>query len=327
MHGSKRWVGSGKAAAWSRKKRWPIDSACPAAVRSRSFRQQARRWALSSARSATLGTVRGPAPLEVEDSVLGDGLLVAGSRQAKERLEGIVAGQGGIALVGLALPAFEGDADNGGGIVPPHLARHGLEELEGLDHAAQDGLRPLGGHGHDQGAVRERPRCHEDRDLLAPLGEVHIDVAEVALQPSAGIVRQRNERLALTTAMLTHVAAHLIVAAEVAVFAVQPSVNLSRSVPLFGWSRLVSLKYLVNDRVKRPQLGRGRILAARVGLRLGAGQGLPNLAPRVVKHPGQGPNAQAVMVSTSNPTVIVHRKHPAPPDAPACSQTDQHPKA
>jgi hypothetical protein len=56
--------------------------------------------------------------LQYAHARLGIGLLVASRRHAEQRLEGVVAGQGGVTLVGPALATLEDLSDDGGGVVP-----------------------------------------------------------------------------------------------------------------------------------------------------------------------------------------------------------------
>jgi hypothetical protein len=87
----------------------------------------------------------GEPPLRGLDGPLGVGLLVAVRRQAEERVEGVVAGQRGVAGMGLALAAAEDQGGDGPGVVPPDLACGTAEGVEGGDQARQDGLGALGG--------------------------------------------------------------------------------------------------------------------------------------------------------------------------------------
>lgn len=121
--------------------------------------------------------------------------------QAEQRRESIVADQG---LVTLVQPAFAAGQQLGRyrlGIVPPQLMRHAAKEGEGFDQAVQDGLGLLAGQSQGEGAVRVSPGCHQHGNQLSAVGEIDVDVAEVALQPLAGIVVQRDEGLAVLDAL------------------------------------------------------------------------------------------------------------------------------
>ena len=97
---------------------------------------------------------RGPASLQCLDAILHVRLFVAVSRHAKEWFEDVVAGQGLIARMQLPLPAAEDRRRHGPGVVPPHFARHTIEELETLHHAFQNGFGAFGWQGHGERIVR-----------------------------------------------------------------------------------------------------------------------------------------------------------------------------
>lgn len=121
--------------------------------------------------------------------------------QAEQRRESIVTDQG---LVTLVQPAFATGQQLGRyrlGIVPPQLMRHAAKEGEGFDQAVQDGLGLLAGQSQGEGAVRVSPGRHQHGNQLSAVGEIDVDVAEVALQPLAGIVVQRDEGLAVLDAL------------------------------------------------------------------------------------------------------------------------------
>ena len=139
-----------------------------------------------------------------------------------------------------------------------------VEELEGLYHPGENGFGSLGRQSDGEGAVGIGPCGKQHRYLSASHGEIDIDVPEVALQPLARIMHQRDERLSLAPAMLADVSADLVVAADVAMLVAQPPENLSGRVSLLAWRLLVRLQNLVDDRRKRPQFRRGWVLRARV---------------------------------------------------------------
>ena len=79
---------------------------------------------------------------------------------------------------------------------------HAAEELEGGDHAFEDGLGALERQGQDEGGVGVGPGGDEERDGPAAVGEVDVDVAEVGLEASAREVPQGDEGLAMSAPVL-----------------------------------------------------------------------------------------------------------------------------
>jgi hypothetical protein len=126
---------------------------------------------------------------------------------AKEALE-IARQRGGFTIFALV------DA-----LVPPDFAWHTAEELEGFDHPGQDGLGSLGRQSDREGAVGIGPRGEQHRHPSAFLGEIDVDVPEIALEPLARLMYQWDERLALPATMLADVPANLIIAAAIVVLA------------------------------------------------------------------------------------------------------------
>ena len=66
-------------------------------------------------------------------------------RQAELGLEGVLAGQGGVAGVEESVPAAEDQGGDRPGVIPPDLAGRSGDELQGADHAVEDGLGTFGG--------------------------------------------------------------------------------------------------------------------------------------------------------------------------------------
>jgi len=132
-----------------------------------------------------------------------------------------VAGQGGVALVQPTLAALEQFTDDGGRIIPPDLAWDAAVEVEGQDRAGQNGLGALAGQGTGVGGVGIAPGADQDGYQAAAVGEIDVDVAEVALQALAGVVGQGDEGLAVVLAVAGDVAADLVVAAPVGVLVAQ----------------------------------------------------------------------------------------------------------
>ena len=96
----------------------------------------------------------------------------------------------------LAFAALEDQRGDGLGVVPPDLPGHGAEELEGGDHAFEDGLGALERQGQDEGGVGVGPGGDEERDEASAVGEVDVDVAEVGLEAAAREMAQGDEGLA-----------------------------------------------------------------------------------------------------------------------------------
>jgi hypothetical protein len=88
---------------------------------------------------------RGPVALQVAHASLDARLLLRLTHPAEEWLEGVVTGQGLIAVVQLPLTAGEQVRYHGLGIVPPHFPWHAPEEREGFDQTVQDRLGAFAG--------------------------------------------------------------------------------------------------------------------------------------------------------------------------------------
>ena len=129
------------------------------------------------------------------DGPLGVGLLVAAGRHAEQGLEDVVTGQRGVPRMELAFAPLKDQRGDGPGIIPPDLLGHGAEELEGGDHAFEDGLGALEGQGEDEGGVGVGPGGDEEGDEPAAVGEVDVDVAEVGLEALAGEMAEGDEGL------------------------------------------------------------------------------------------------------------------------------------
>ena len=258
------------------------------------------------------GHGRGPVALQVAHAPLDVRLLLGLPHHAEERLEGVVAGQGLVAVVEPALAADQQVRRHGARVIPPHFTRHTAEEGEGFDQAVQDRLGALGRHGDDEGAVGVRPGRQQHRDLAAAVGKVDVDVAEVGLEALARVVVERDEGLRPSTALAPEVVADALVAAGVAVFVAQPAGDLGDRVALLAWCGFVGADDLVDDRLERVD-DRGQ-RSAPVGLGLGLGEDIADLAPRVMKPAGQFADAHLVHeVGPADACVLVHLDHPLPP--------------
>jgi hypothetical protein len=96
--------------------------------------------------------------------------------------------------VELSLPAAEDQRRYRLGVVPPDLTGRSAEELQGADHAVEDGLGALGGQSEDERGVGVSPHGHQEGDEASAVGEVDVDVSEVGLEAVARWVGQRDER-------------------------------------------------------------------------------------------------------------------------------------
>ncbi len=225
-----------------------------------------------------LGDRRCPASLKILHAVLHARLLVAASWHAKQRLEVVVAGKRGVAIVQLPPTPFEDLRRHRLGVVPPDFPRHATEELEGGLHPVQNRFGPLGRQGHHERAIGIRPCQQQHGNLSATVGKVDVDVAEIDFDPLARIVRKRNERLTPAAAILRHVTPYLIVAARVALFG-QTTKDLHRRMTLFRRLVLVAFENLINPRLEPAQLRRFGRSSARVRPRLGLLDHLPHFSP------------------------------------------------
>jgi len=194
---------------------------------------------------------RGPVSLQVPYATLDARLLLRPAHEAEPGCETIMTRQRLIALVRASLPTLEDQRRHGGWVVPPQLTRHRSEEGERLDEAEEDRLGALRRQREGERTVGVAPRHQEHRHLPAPLGEVHVDVAEVALGTLARIVVQRNERLHAARRLPANVEAHAFRAALVTVFITKSPKDLGGGVPLLARRLLVRLQNGINRRLER----------------------------------------------------------------------------
>jgi len=200
-----------------------------------------------------------------------------------------------------------------GRIVPPDFSRHTVEKLKRLHHAFKNRLGAFGWQRDRKWRVGVRPDQNQHRNLSPPIGKIDGNLAEVRFQPLAGIVIQWDERLAFVGPLLLDEPANRVVPAPVGVFVAKPLENSHRRMPLLGRLRLILGENLQNPLMKQSQHGRRLRLPPRILPRLsGTLQNLADLLPRMMKPPGNLPNAHPIAMSTPNPSIIVHRKHPSP---------------
>jgi hypothetical protein len=257
---------------------------------------------------------RGPVALQVADTTLDVPLLLRPAHQTEQGRERIVTDQGLITLVQPPLAAHEQLRRHRLGIVPPQLMGHAAEKAEGFDQAMQDGLGPLAGQGQGEGAIGVSPGRHQDRDQTPAVGEINVNVTEVALQPLAGIVVQRDEGLAFAHALGQEVEPDPLIRAAIAVFVAEAAKDFGGGMALFAWRLLIGLPDGVDeglegieDRRQGPSL---------VGLGLGMGEDVADFASRVVKASCQLADAQVFLViGLANAGILLHGDHPPPPVA------------
>ncbi len=99
-----------------------------------------------------------PVPLQVIHAVLHVGLLVAPCRHAEPWIKAVVARQGRVPRLHLALATFQNRRGHRRGIVPPDLPGHATKELESLNHPRQNRLRLLARQRHGEAIARVTPR-------------------------------------------------------------------------------------------------------------------------------------------------------------------------
>ncbi len=93
----------------------------------------------------------------------------------------------------------------------------------------------------------------------------------------------------------------------------QPFKQPHGSMPLLGRLRFVVGEDLQNPLMERTQSRCRLFLPTRIFLRFScAAQNFANLPPRMLKPPSDFSEAHPIAMSTLNPSVIVHRKHPSP---------------
>jgi len=257
---------------------------------------------------------RGPVSLQVTDPAFDVRLLLGLTHHAETRLESVVTDQGLIAVVELALAADEQVRHDRLGIVPPQFPRYTSEEGERLDQAVQDGLGAFGRQGNGEGAIGVRPGGDQHGHRPAAVGEIDVDVTEIALQALAWIVVERNKRLRSRASLAQQVLPDALIAAGVSVLVAQAAKDFGHRVSLLARRIFIGADDGVDDRFEGiDDRWHGPAL---VLLGLGLAEDLPNLASRVMESPAQLTNAELVnAVRLPDACVLVHLDHPPPPVA------------
>ena len=195
-----------------------------------------------------------PASLQRFHAILDDRFFVAARRHAEQRFKYVVAGQGRVAPVQLAVTATQQGRRYCCRVVPPDLSWNTIEKLERLHHAFQNRFGSFRRQSDRKRCVGIRPHQNQHRNLSSPVGKININLAEVRFQPLAGIMVQRDKRLAFFGPMLLHEPANRVVSTSVGVFITQPLEDPHCRVPLLRRGRFILGQNLPNQIIKRPQL-------------------------------------------------------------------------
>lgn len=178
----------------------------------------------------------------------------------------------------------------------------------------QDGLGLLAGQGQGERAVGVSPRRHQDRDETPLLGEIDVNVAEVALQPLAGIVVQRNEGLALLHALGQQIQPYPLVGAAIAMLVAETAKDFGGGVTLLAWRLLIAGEDGVDKGLEGIKDGGQR--PSLVGFGFGVGEDFADLATGMMKASRQLTDAQVFLaMGLSNACILFHVDHPPPPVA------------
>jgi hypothetical protein len=189
--------------------------------------------------------------LQAFDAILDVRLLVAAGGLAETRGEVVMAGQSLVAGMQAAFASLQDLEGDGGRVVPPDFARHAGEELEGLEHAVQNGLGLLAGQGDGEGEMGVRPGHQEDGHEASALGKIDGDVTEIALGTRAGRVAEWEEGFSLGAASGLDVAPNLITTSRIAILLNEALVELGGEVALLGRCLQVVLEDLADDGLER----------------------------------------------------------------------------
>jgi len=205
---------------------------------------------------ANLGHGRGPILLHKLDPALDARLLLGPTHQAEERLEQVVTGQGLVAFVEPTVAAGQQVRRHGLGVVPPEFVRHTTEEGEGFDQAVEDGLGALGRQSQGEGTIGIPPGHEQDRDELAALGEIDMDVAEVRFEALAGIVVEGDEGLSRARLQGANVEANAFGTARVVVLVAETAEDLGGGMALLPRCGLIGAKDVIDERLEGIENGR-----------------------------------------------------------------------
>ena len=136
-----------------------------------------------------------------------------------------------------------------------------------------------------------------------------MDVAEIGLKSLAREMPQRNEGFLMLRSMLPHVALHLDIDAAIAVLVANPPEDQSGGMSLLARCGFVVNEDLVDDRLKRTELGSRSVPGQRLGMRFRMRQGMPDGRSRVSELPGDLSDGQTITPSPANRAIIIHGNH------------------
>jgi hypothetical protein len=252
------------------------------------------------------GHRRGESLLHGLDRPFGVGLLIAATGHAEARLEDVVTGQRRVAGMTSALAAQEDQRRDGPRVIPPNFLGDGAEELEGGDHPLEDRFGALERRRQHEGGVGVGPGRHQERHESASVGEVDVDVPEVGLEAPARPVPQRKERLLISTLFPEEMALDLGIAALVAAFVAEATIDLGGGVALLRRGSAVVDEDLVDEGLEGAELGSGPVPGQGLGMGVGMHEGMPDGPARVSELAGDLPDGQAIAMSPPNRAIVVH---------------------
>jgi hypothetical protein len=129
--------------------------------------------------------------------------------------------------------------------------RHTPKEGEGFDQPVQNGLGALGWQGQGEGAVGVGPGHQQDRDELAALGKIDVDVAEVGFEALTRIVVQRDESLGRAWLLASDIEANPFGTATVAVLVTKATEDLGGGVALLRRRVFIGMEHVVDEKLER----------------------------------------------------------------------------
>lgn len=251
------------------------------------------------------GNRRGPIALQVLHPVLDMRLFVAASREAEQGLEVVMTRKRQILVIDDSLASIQDGLGHRFGVVPPKLLGNTTEEIESLDGAVKNRFDPLVRQGDRKRAVGVCPSHDQNGNLTPAVREVDVDLAEVGFGALAGIVRKRNEGLALPTPLALDVTTNLVVTAAISIVHETP-MNRDRGMPLLSRSRFVLLENRIDLVLEGQRQFRLVGLRSLVRSRFGILQDFANLLARMPELTSDLADAHPVTSCPANPCVFFH---------------------
>jgi hypothetical protein len=136
-------------------------------------------------------------------------------------------------------------------------------------------------------------------------------MAEVALQPLAGIVVQRDKGLTSPDALVQQVASHTLVRTAVAMFVAEAAKDFGGRVALLTGRLFIVFEDGVDEGFEGIENGRHR--PSLVGFGFGMGEDVADFASGVMKASRQFADAHLFLaIGLSNACIFVHVDHPSP---------------